>query len=137
MASRDILDQGRFVLNRKHVITPLTSLEQLDEVLAKSSANPVLIFKHSSTCGRSAMAAEEVAAWLDAAHMTVDVYVVDVRRSRPVSQAVAERLAVRHESPQALVVQDGIVRWHRSHAAVTAVAIEHALNTDPAGTTTG
>src|SRR5678815_341212 len=108
--SRDMLERGRFVPNPngKHVITPLTSVDELDDALAKSSANPVLIFKHSSTCGLSAMAAEEVAEWLDAAHVNADVYVVDVRRSRPVSHAVAERLKVRHESPQALLVRDGI-----------------------------
>ncbi len=119
-----------------HVITPLTSVEELDDALAKSSANPVLIFKHSATCGRSVMAAEEVTEWLDATHMVADVYVVDVRHSRPVSQAVAERLKVRHESPQALLVQDGIVYWHRSHGGVTAGAIERALTSRRAGTTT-
>jgi len=120
--------------NGKHVITPLTSVDELDDALAKSSANPVLIFKHSSTCGLSAMAAEEVAEWLDAAHVNADVYVVDVRRSRPVSHAVAERLKVRHESPQALLVRDGIVCWHRSHAGVTAGAIERALSAATAET---
>jgi len=115
----------------RHVITPLNSVEELDAAL--SSANPVLIFKHSSTCGLSAMAAEEVAEWLDTREMAADVYVVDVRRSRPVSQAVAERLKVRHESPQALLVQNGIVRWHRSHAGVTAAAIERALSAQREG----
>jgi len=119
----------------KHIIRPLTSVEALDAALVKSSVNPVLIFKHSSTCGRSAMAAEEVAQWLDAVHVAVDVYVVDVRGSRPVSDAVAERLHVRHESPQALLVQDGIICWHRSHAGVTAAAIERAINSRRATTT--
>ena len=115
-------------LATKHAITPLTTVEELDAALVQSSANPVLIFKHSATCGTSAMAAEEVSDWLDAAEMTAHVYVVDVRRSRPVSLAIAERLNVRHESPQVLLVEDGIVRWHRSHYGVTAVAIERALN---------
>jgi len=115
----------------RHVITPLNTVEELDTALA--SPNPVLIFKHSSTCGLSAMAAEEVAEWLDTREMAADVYVVDVRRSRPVSQAVAERLKVRHESPQALLVQHGIVRWHRSHAGVTAAAIERALSAQREG----
>ena len=125
-----MLRRELFVSHRlsHHVITPLATLQELDAALARSSTSPVLIFKHSSTCGLSAMAAEEVTAWLDTAHIAAEVYVVDVRHSRPVSQAVAERLKVRHESPQVLLVQAGTVTWHRSHSGVTAAAIERALS---------
>lgn len=109
------------------VITALNTLQDLDAALARSMTTPVLLFKHSTTCGLSAMAAEEVADLLTGAAIDADVYVVDVRGGRQVSNAIAERLKIRHESPQVLLVQDGVVRWHRSHASVTAASIARAL----------
>ena len=35
---------------------PLSTLHDLDDALAASMAGPVLLFKHSPTCGTSAMA---------------------------------------------------------------------------------
>src|SRR5262245_37063807 len=110
-----------------HTTTPLNTIADLDAALARSSETPVLLFKHSTTCGLSAMAAQEVADLLSGAAVDADVFVVDVRGRRNVSNAIAERLKVRHESPQVLLVQNGIVRWHRSHASVTAEAIARAL----------
>jgi bacillithiol system protein YtxJ len=56
-----------------------------------------------------------------------DIYLLDVLASRPLSQAVAARLGVRHESPQVLVLKDRAVRWHGSHYRVTAEAVRKAL----------
>ena len=108
-------------------LTPLRGLAELEQVITDSHAKPVLLFKHSTTCGLSAMAAAEVADLLNGAAIDADVFVVDVRGRRPVSNAIAERLKVRHESPQVLLLQKGVVRWHRSHASVTAEAIARAL----------
>jgi thioredoxin 1 len=112
------------------VVTPLTTMAELDGAIARSSAAPILIFKHSTTCGLSLMAAEEVADLLDGAGAPVDaeVFVVDVRGGREISRAIAERLKVRHDSPQVLLVHQGVVVWHRSHAGVTASAISEALS---------
>ena len=110
-----------------HLITPLETLDDLTAALARSTETPVLLFKHSTTCGLSAMAAQEVADLLNGAAIDADVFVVDVRGRRDVSNAIAQRLNVRHESPQVLLVQDNVVRWHRSHASVTAQAIAQAL----------
>ena len=110
------------------LVTPLASLADLEAALARSSTSPIVIFKHSSTCGLSAMAAAEVADMLEGSDIDADVYVVDVHAGRAVSNAIADRLKVRHESPQALIVQDGVVRWHKSHAAIRAAAIGRALD---------
>ena len=75
-----------------HAITPLESLEQLDAAIARSAETPVLLFKHSTTCGLSAMAADGVDDLLNGAAIDADIFVVDVRGRRPVSYAIAERL---------------------------------------------
>ena len=109
----------------------LTSLQELDAALAHSAQRPIVIFKHSSTCGTSAMAYEEIEAWIDTllggTSVPIDVYVVHVQTSRAVSNAIATRLGVRHESPQVLLVHEGAVRWSASHFRVTAEAIAAAV----------
>lgn len=95
------------------------------ELEAVLDAPLAVLYKHSPLCGLSSMAATQVAAFM-AANPDVPVYQVDVVRDRPVSAAVARVLAVRHESPQALVLRDGDVVWHGSHRSVTAEALERA-----------
>jgi bacillithiol system protein YtxJ len=55
------------------------------------------------------------------------VRVVVVQDERPLSQAIEAATGVRHESPQALVVQQGRVTWHASHGAITAPRLAAAL----------
>ena len=113
---------------RPPVLRPLGSLEDLELALAASWTQPVLLFKHSVTCGTSAFAKEEIEAWLDA-HPPVgaELYIVDVHRSRVVARAIAERLRVRHESPQVLLIRDGVVTWHASHFNVSTRSLLKAL----------
>lgn len=106
---------------------PLDSLDGLSVVLARSFTRPILIFKHSSRCGTSAMASEELDELVAGLPDGADVYVIHVQSSREVSDAAARSLAVRHESPQVLLVKNGVVRWSASHFRVTAEAIRRAL----------
>ena len=108
-------------------MTLLTSLEALDALIAQSHRGPVLLFKHSETCGLSLQAHEEVTALVADATFDVPIHLISVQRSRPVSQAVADRLGVRHQSPQMLLVHDGAVAWHTSHLAITADAVRAAV----------
>ena len=50
-------------------------------------------------------------------------YLVDVRAQRSVSQQVAMRSGVEHESPQIIVFQRGAVVWNASHDDITAEAL--------------
>ena len=103
----------------------LTSLDALDAALA--SSRPILIFKHSPTCGISAQAHEEVAALLAGPPLAAAAYCVHVREGRAVSDAIATRLNIRHQSPQIILVEGGVVRWHASHFRLTAGAIRTAV----------
>lgn len=47
-----------------------------------------------------------------------------MREDRPLSLAVAERTGVRHESPQVICLVGGKAKWHLSHHAITAAALE-------------
>jgi bacillithiol system protein YtxJ len=61
------------------------------------------------------------------AHPEVPVYWVDVKGQRPLSQEIAARLGITHESPQAILLRAGAPVWHDSHFGVTAEAIAREL----------
>jgi len=124
----------------------LTSLEHVDELhrlIEESQSRPVLLFKHSYTCGTSMEALDELVAHLNdrgpersaphddrsAPHESrpPQYAMVTVQTHRAVSNAVAQRLGVRHETPQALLIREGRVVWSASHFRVTAAAVEDAI----------
>jgi len=108
-------------------LTRLEQLDELDRLIEASESRPVLLFKHSYSCGISAEALDELAAHLDEAHAAVTYAMVTVQTHREVSNAVAKQLGVRHETPQALLVRDGRVVWSASHFRVTAQAVRDAI----------
>jgi bacillithiol system protein YtxJ len=115
----------------------LDTLDDLDAAVAGSSARPLVVLKHSLTCGTSARALAQVESADSDPSLGADVVVVHVQDARAVSNAIAERFGVRHESPQVLVIYDGRAVWHASHWRVTAAAIVDAVgNTVPDPSTT-
>ena len=114
-------------------LTPLQLVEELDHLLSQSDTRPLLLFKHSYSCGISAEALDELVGLLESTGSETKgsaspVYaMVTVQTHRDVSNAVATRLGIRHETPQALLVRDGQVIWAASHFRVTADALSAAL----------
>lgn len=86
------------------------------------SAPATVLFKHSTQCDISATAYQEMT---QAARQLpgMEVHVVRVIESRPVSQEVERRTGIRHESPQVFVLHNGEVAWHASHWRITADAV--------------
>jgi bacillithiol system protein YtxJ len=85
-------------------------------------AELAILYKHSPICGASAMALKEVEAFLDE-HPDASAWIVDVLAQRPLSQRIAERAGITHESPQVILLQRGVPRWNESHYGITAAAI--------------
>src|SRR5688500_5807773 len=107
------------------VLTPLETVADLDAALARSGSRPILIFKHSVTCGSSEVAREEVEELTESIEQEgwpVDLFVVRVQAARAVSNEIEVRMRVRHESPQVLLISNGQVIWRASHFRVTAKA---------------
>lgn len=94
----------------------LTDIAQLDRVVEDSTTKPVLLFKHSTRCSISDMAK----ARLDRSNLsdTMDAYYLDLITYRPLSQAIAERFAVHHESPQILLIRNGECILDASHNGI-------------------
>ena len=108
-------------------LTHLETVADVDALLAESATRPVLIFKHSDTCGTSFEALDELVDHLNESTLDVRYAMVTVQDFRSVSNAISAKLGVRHETPQALLVRDGRVIWAVSHFRVTAEAVEAAL----------
>jgi monothiol bacilliredoxin len=106
----------------------LTSPDQLEEVFERSRQRPQLIFKHSLTCPISSRAHSAVSGYLGGNPQSdADYWLIAVQRSRPTSMAFAEKAGIRHESPQAIIVQAEKAVWNASHFGITEEALGKAL----------
>jgi len=108
------------------MVVDLTQDRDLEHLLEKSKTDPVLIFKHSTQCSISAQAYDEFVDFAEGVNGLV-CGAVRVIENRRLSNSIAERFGVRHESPQALLIKDGRVVWHASHWSITSDSLRDAL----------
>ncbi len=99
----------------------IQNTEELDMLIEKSNEQAIVLFKHSTTCPISAGVYQEIS------NADADINLIVVQKARDVSNAVAEKTGIRHESPQAFVVKNGEVIYHASHYDVTANDVEKML----------
>ncbi|MCA1589846.1 MAG: bacillithiol system redox-active protein YtxJ [Acidobacteria bacterium] len=99
----------------------LDSIEKLDRLIEASHSTPVVVFKHSLTCGISAGVLRIVST------VASDVHLIVVQQNRAVSNEIAHRIRLRHESPQAIVISAGQPIYHASHYDITPAEIESLL----------
>lgn len=91
----------------------LTAIDQLDQLIEESKNSPVLIYKHSTSCSVSRMALDRLERKWDLEG--TKTYFLDLLSYRPLSNAIAERFQVVHESPQVLVIENGKAVYDSSH----------------------
>ncbi|GLB49214.1 bacillithiol system redox-active protein YtxJ [Neptunitalea lumnitzerae] len=99
---------------------PLEDIAQLDAIENESETQTVAIFKHSVRCGISAMVKR---GFENEENSNVDVklYYLDLINYRPISNEIAERFGVVHESPQLIVLKNKEVITTASHGAINEV----------------
>lgn len=105
----------------------LETMDTLDQLEKDSHNKMVAIFKHSVSCGISAHVKHSLESQWNLADEALDIYYLDLINFRPISNEIASRFSVMHQSPQILLIKDGKVIYHSSHMAVTAGNIETAL----------
>ena len=99
----------------------VTDTEALDALIESSNGRPLVIFKHSLTCPISSAAYEQMARYEG------EVALLEVQRTRELSNAIERRFGVAHESPQVIVLRKGQVFWNASHFKITAEAVAGAV----------
>jgi bacillithiol system protein YtxJ len=115
-------------------LTHLSDLDMLEAAIAESVERPVLLFKHSRTCGISCEALDELQAHVAAQARaggrapTAAYKLITVQSHRGLSDSAAQRLGIRHETPQAILLKDGRPVWNASHFRITAAALARAIS---------
>jgi bacillithiol system protein YtxJ len=96
----------------------LESIDQLHNLVKNSKIKTKVIFKHSTRCGISRMALNNFERNYESLDQQVTYYLLDLLKFRDVSDAIAGELNVAHQSPQVIVLKDGLVIHTESHHGI-------------------
>lgn len=97
----------------------LTDLVQLNEIIAISNEKPVAIFKHSTRCSVSRMALKQFENEFNSSNK-VTPYFLDLIEYRAISNEIANRFGVTHQSPQLILIKEGKAVYNVSHSDIDA-----------------
>lgn len=101
---------------------------QIEEIIKRSETVPCLIFKHSTSCSISSVAKNRVEMNWGIPEETAEAYYLDLISYRTISNFIAERFQVKHESPQVLLIQNGVCTYTTSHLDITVEQIVDELS---------
>lgn len=107
--------------------TTINTLDELDTIQAASFTKPQIIFKHSTTCSISRMAKGRMEVGLEKLKSMADIYYLDLLSYRSISNEVAKRWNIQHESPQILIIINGKAIYDASHNMIEVEEIEKYL----------
>lgn len=97
----------------------LTDPGQLQDIKKESSDQAVLIFKHSTRCSISSTALGRLErSWSESEASKVKPYFLDLISFREISNQIEKEFNVVHESPQVLMIKDGVCTYSASHMGI-------------------
>lgn len=94
----------------------LTEEPQLNTIKELSKQRPQLIFKHSTRCHISSMAKNRLER--STPPDGIDFHYLDLIQYRQLSGKIADDFDVMHESPQILLIKDGVCIYDESHNGI-------------------
>ncbi|WP_453994379.1 bacillithiol system redox-active protein YtxJ [Bacillus nitroreducens] len=100
--------------------TKIETIEEFNNVLEKESK--FIFIKHSLTCPISKAAFDEYEQFVSE-YEDVPTYYLYVQEAKDLSNHIAQAFEIKHESPQALLFEDGKVKWNTSHRNITKDAL--------------
>src|SRR5689334_12841710 len=106
-------------------LNKIDTLHKLEAAIEESRIRPVLLFKHSASCGIS------TGVFRNVSMVDGDINLIIVQTDRDISNEIERRMGVKHESPQAIVVKDGRPVYHASHYDITVDDINEHLSSEP------
>lgn len=119
----DMFKSPRDAAKEEIVETPwhvLGKIEQLDDLVAQSKTKPVAIFKHSTRCGVSRGVLKMFEKNYSLNDDQLKLYFLDLLQNRDISNEIATRFKINHESPQLIVIKEEVVVHHDSHNGIDA-----------------
>jgi bacillithiol system protein YtxJ len=98
----------------------LSEIEQLEEINKASFDTPVMIFKHSTRCSISSSALNRVERnWNNEQDdIKVKPYFLDLIAYRNVSNEIARKWNIEHQSPQILIIKNGTCIYTETHMGI-------------------
>jgi bacillithiol system protein YtxJ len=109
----------------------LSSEEQLQLAINKSkdeSIDGIVLFKHSTTCSISAMAKNRLERKWDFDEQKLPVYYLDLLSYRNISNLIISELHIQHQSPQLLLLKNGVCVYHSSHSEISVDELHEAID---------
>jgi bacillithiol system protein YtxJ len=107
------------------MLKKIDTLEQFEDLLKQE--DKFLFLKHSLTCPISHAAYQEYEKYAES-NQSVPAYYLAVQDSRPLSNELAEKFKIKHESPQALLIKNGSAVWNASHWKITNLTLTSAIS---------
>lgn len=107
------------------MLEKIDTLEQFEEILKDNKS--FFFLKHSLTCPISHAAYQEYQKYAEV-NKSVPTYYLAVQDSRPLSNEIAEKFHIKHESPQAILFSNGEARWNASHWKITNRSLASAIS---------
>ncbi len=101
---------------------PLTNISQLEDIVQISNNKTIGIFKHSTRCSISRFALKQFENEYNLEDK-VDLYFLDLLNYREVSNEIVNRFQVVHQSPQLLLIKNGVAVYNASHSEIEASQI--------------
>lgn len=102
--------------------------KDLDPVFDPKSGVQV-IYKHSFRCAVCVFSKIKIEELMENHQSDAEFHFVDVVKNRPLSIKIAERTGVGHESPQVIVLKNGIVAGQASHSEINERFLLEAIET--------
>jgi len=104
----------------------LTSISQLDEIEDASNSKLVVLFKHSTRCSISRMALRQFENDFESNDQILPYY-LDLLNHRDISNEIASKFSVVHQSPQLLIISKEKCIYNASHSDIDAEVIKNYL----------
>lgn len=106
----------------------ITSGETIESAIEKSFSQPVVIYKHSTRCGLSSVVKSRLERSWSMEPLPATCYFLNLIQYRQLSDNLSNQFQVIHESPQILIIVDGVCIFHDSHMGVNHSAIKQAIS---------
>ncbi|MCB9223724.1 MAG: bacillithiol system redox-active protein YtxJ [Crocinitomicaceae bacterium] len=105
----------------------LEDRDKLNYLISQSEYMPVLLFKHSTRCSISIMAKSRLESDWDLTNEQIIPVYLDLLMHRSISNEIADIFGVKHESPQVLLIKDGICVYDASHSQISVKDLKEHL----------
>ena len=97
----------------------LSDVGHVSEIKDLSHQKTVVIFKHSTRCSVSRMVLKQFENEYSLENK-ISLYFLDLLKHRDVSNEIANSFSVAHQSPQLIVIQNGVAVYNASHESISA-----------------